>query len=458
MERTEDDADAFQGRRRGEGDQEAEDGTSRRSKSSVFTGRGENAVSALSILHLSTADNLGGSARSAYKIHAGLRSLGHASRMLVRSKTTSDPDVDLISKGAWRRLDHVGRHLLDPCGMQGLFFPSSFSLARHPWVKAADVIQLYNIHGGYFSHLALRLLARGRGVVWRLSDMWPITGHCSYSHGCERWASGCGACPKLDEYPALPFDNSAFLWKIKRLSYPRRSLRIVATNSWMAEIASRSPLFQGCPVTIIPNGVDTDVFRPHPKTEARRLLGLPESADIVLFCAHSATAGTRKGGEFVNPAVEALASRGRETTLAVLGQGSEAWPDAAGARVVRLGYAQSDALLAAVYAAADALICPARAENLPNTMLEAMACGVPSVAFDNGGVRDAVRRMETGYLAAPGDGEDLVRGLCALLDPPGGREAMARRCRDIAVREYDVKRQTDRFVRLYRTLADEGRD
>ena len=132
----------------------------------------------LNVLHISTSDNLGGSGRAAYRIHTGLKNLGVRSRMLVGMKVTNDPDVDLIARGAFiQTLDDWSNRITGRLSYQYLFSPSSITLLRRPWVREADVVQLYNSHGGYFSHTVLPLLSRRRPVVWRLSDMWPRTGH-----------------------------------------------------------------------------------------------------------------------------------------------------------------------------------------------------------------------------------------------------------------------------------------
>src|SRR4051812_37014641 len=129
----------------------------------------------LKVVHISTTDNQGGSGRSAYRIHQGLRELGLQSRMIVGTKVTDDTDVDVISSGLTRKLDQYADRFTGRLSWQYLFYPSSFSLLRHPWIREANIIQFYNTHGGYFSHTVMPLLSRGRKLVWRLSDMWPMT-------------------------------------------------------------------------------------------------------------------------------------------------------------------------------------------------------------------------------------------------------------------------------------------
>ncbi len=152
---------------------------------------------------------MGGAARSAYKVHAGLRELGFASRMLVGFKLTDDPDVASFRPMPWRAADKALRQLDRLLALHYAFVPSTIALLAHPWFRDADIIQLYNLHGGYVSQLALAPLARRATTVYRLSDMWSFTGHCAYSYGCERWRDGCGSCPHLDDYPSLPRDTTA---------------------------------------------------------------------------------------------------------------------------------------------------------------------------------------------------------------------------------------------------------
>ena len=410
-----------------------------------------------SVLHISKADRLGGAARSAYKIHSGLRRQGWCSRMLVRSKISDEPEVDHIHRenGWLRMLDAAGRELVDRGGLQYLYYPSSFSLRTHPWFQEADIVQLYNIHGGYFTYRALPALSRLRPLVWRLSDMWPLTGHCSYSYECDRWQTGCGSCPRLEDYPALPWDTTRLLWRMKQRVYERSRLTLVTTNTWMDRLVAESPLLKHFPRHMIPNGVDTDVFRPIPKNTAREALGLSTKAKVVLFAAHVARAGTRKGGEFVPIVIERLAAQcDADLVLLIMGEGAEDWPDNSRYYVRRIGFTQSDRLMAVVYSAADVLLYPALAENFPNIILESMACGTPVVAFDTGGVPDVVRHMQTGYLAKYADVDDLSTGLQMLVEDAQLRNNMSVCGHDIVQAEYTDLLQTTRFADLYVSLLD----
>lgn len=406
----------------------------------------------ISVVHISTADREGGSARSAYRIHDGLRRRGHCSRMLVGYKVTDDPDVATVSGGPLlRRLDRIADAATVRLGLQYQWMPSSHRVLRHDWLRAPGVIQLYNTHGGYFSHRILPDLARRAPIVWRLSDMWPVTGHCAYAGACERWRTGCGRCPDLGTYPGVGLDTTAYLWRQKRRLYREAQLTVVAPSSWIEGIARAAPVFAGAAVHRIPNGLDQGVFRPIDQGAARAVFGIPADRTAILFAAHVATDNPRKGTDMLERALHRLGSR-PDALLLVAGVGAEKWVGRVPQTVVPLGYLRDDRLLAAANAAADFVVVPSAVENLPNSVIEAFACGRPAAAFDTGGIRDAVRDGETGLLVPAGDTAALATAIARLLDDGNLRNTLGARALDMARREFSADVQAARFEELYRSL------
>ena len=209
----------------------------------------ERLACCMNILHLSTEYNLGGSGRAAYRIHSSLIRRGHTSRMLVSGPVLGVPEAAPIwGTVPWRAADWLARRTTEALSLQYLFLPSSWRLLRHPWFRQADVVQLYNTHGGYFSHSVLGVASRRKPFVWRLSDMWPMTGHCCYSYDCDRWKTGCGSCPLLDDDPALKTDRTALLWRTKQRIYADANVTLVAPSQWIAGLAKQSPLVGHWPV------------------------------------------------------------------------------------------------------------------------------------------------------------------------------------------------------------------
>jgi glycosyltransferase involved in cell wall biosynthesis len=404
----------------------------------------------LSILHISDSDAGGGSAVSAFRLHTGLRAAGHRSRMLVGRPQTGDGDVRSIKRNlAWRIADRGCGMVADRLSMQYVLYPSSFGVAIDPWFREADVVQLFNTHGSYFSHSALPLLSRRRPVVWRLSDMWPFTGHVAYSFDCDRWLRGCGSCPYLSEYPPISRDTTAALWRWKRALYARSRLTVVAPSRWIERLARDSPLLGRFSVRHIPNGVDLGRFRPVRREEARIQLGLDPVRPVVLFSAPDLD-DRRKGGSVLEAALVSLHDLDFDLVLA--GAGSKR-DEAHGAR--SLGSLEGERL-ALAYAAADVFVLPTLAENLPNSVLESMACRTPCVSFDVGGVPDAVRHLDTGFLAPIGDATALAHGIRTLLADPELRDRLGARARSVAEREFAAELEASRFADLYAEVTQAG--
>jgi glycosyltransferase involved in cell wall biosynthesis len=395
-----------------------------------------------SVLHVSASDAVGGSARSAYRLHSGLRDIGWRSRMLVGDRSTDDADVRPLKRNvAWRAADRAAGTVTNAFDLQYVFYPSSFGVVRDPWFREADVVQLFNLHGGYFSHSALPLLTRRRPTIWRLSDQWAFTGHVVYSYECDRWRHGCGSCPHLHDYPALKRDTTALLWRWKRRVYARSALTIVAPSRWIEGLAKESPLLGSFPVHRIANGVDLDVFRPVDKAEARSALGLDPARPTVLFSAPD-LADRRKGGAVLRAALARLEDADFDLVVA----GANA---ADLARPARALGALDEGRLALAYAAADMFVLPTLQENLPNSVLESMASGTPVVASDVGGVPDAVRHLDNGYLVPPAHAGALAEGIRTLLGDGELRARLSASARATVENEFGSELEARRFAELY---------
>lgn len=376
--------------------------------------------------------------------------------MLVHRKSTSDHDVREISSGNIRFLDLASYHTFERLSFQYLFYPSSFLLVNHEWFREADVVQLFNTHENYFAHTALPLISRRRPVVWRLSDMWSLTGHCTHSLDCERWMTGCGSCPLLSDYPALRWDTTAMLWKIKRWVYARSLVNIVAPSKWIEALAKRSPLLGNFPVHHIPNGVDTTVFAPQDQLEARRTLGINETKKVILFSSHKIL-DSKKGGALMIEALErlALTMNPDKVLLLVVGRGAEEWNVEVPFAIKRMGHIFDDNTMAAVYSAADIFVLPTLADTFPNAVLESMSCGTAPITFDVGGCPELVRHMETGYLAQYKDAQDLAKGMSLLLANDELRMRLRQRSLEVVAQEYPRELEAKRFKTLYENIYQE---
>jgi len=406
------------------------------------------------IIHISTYDNKGGSGKSAYRIHVGLKRNGLKSIIISKFKTTNDKDVITISNKFVYYLDKICYKLQKYFSLNDLFYFSTFFLKFNKYFKKSKIIQLYNLHGNYFGILLLPYISKNKHVILRLSDMWPMTGHCGYSYECNRWISGCGNCPKLNEYPALENDTTKILWKIKYNTFKKiKNLHVVAPSIWIKTLSENSKFFSHAKFHYIPNGIDLNTFKSLNKSESRIKLGIPIDRKIIMFISESIIEDERKGAKYFFEALDIIKSQNIINPLILLvGKIDEKKLHNFPFELINNGYISNTNDLNLCYSASDILVLPTLAENLPNTILESMSSGTPVVGFNTGGLIDAISHLQTGYLSKYANSEDLANGITLLLSNNNLYET----CRINAINhineKFSINREIKDFIDLYNSL------
>ena len=403
----------------------------------------------MNVLHINQSDIGGGAAIAGYRLHQGLLAQSINSKLLVGDVKTQSDRVDRATPISFTPTEKVLWRITPRLGLNYIHRISSFAIPKHDWYQAADILNFHNLHTGYFNYLALPKLTATKPAIFTLHDMWSFTGHCAYSYDCNKWQTGCGRCPYLNTYPAIRRDATRSEWRLKDWVYSRSDLAIVTLSHWLTEQAKASMLNR-FPIHHIPNGIDTEAYCPLDSELCRRALGLSLNKHVLLFSAASLI-DPRKGGDLLREALTQLPTALKaETIVLTFGSGGEAIADTIGIETLSLGYISSDRLKAVAYSAADLFLFPTRADNLPLVLQESMACGTPMVSFRIGGVPDLVRPGITGYLAQPENAQDLAVGIEKLLSDRALREQMSQNCREIALREYPLNLQAERYISLYK--------
>jgi glycosyltransferase involved in cell wall biosynthesis len=424
----------------------------------------------MKILQIGTYDIQGGAARAAYRLHRGLREMGHDCRMLVRYKDMADDAVLRVEPKSGSERDapkfflevviqehYIDSHRTDISNtMFSLPYPG-YDLSTLPVVQEADIINLHWV-ARYQSPLTLqRLFSLGKPVVWTLHDQWPFTGGCHYAAGCEQYQVDCRSCPQLSEDPNhLP----GALLKDKLRFFKDAPVTLVSPSRWMANCARESALFKEARVEVIPNSLETDQFRPLPKAYAKEKAGLPPDTITLLFGGMSGNE-KRKGFEKLITAIETCQEDPRfkeliasnKISLVCFGHTSDA-VEAVGVPVKALGYLESIEEVVNAYCAADIFVLPSLEDNLPNTMLEAMSCGTPVVAFDVGGIPEVVRDSEDGNLIPSCNASEMGKAILHLIFHPEQRIAMGQACRLKAEERYKLQIQAQKYAALYEELIN----
>lgn len=410
------------------------------------------------IVTLSTMDSSGGAARAALRLNSGLQSIGVDSRMVVQCRTSScnsvyGPTGKLASATAKARL------LLDQIPVlpfwrnsKGVFAPGW--LPGKAWKSAnalhPDIIHLHWITKAF---LGVRDLARlNAPLVWTLHDMWAFTGGCHYDMGCSRYRAHCGSCPVLDS--KKDNDLSRKVLSRKHKAWQNINLTIVSPSQWLANCARESTLLKNRRIEVIPNGLDLERFKPVDKKTARTHLGLGANSKLILFGAMGSTENERKGFTQLKRALELLSAADlkEKPQVIVFGASQPSHPEYAGLSVQYVGQLDNDQDLVALYAAADVFVAPSLQDNLPNTVMESLACGTPCVAFSIGGMPDMIEHQKNGYLARPYSPHDLADGIAWILGDMDRWQQLSAQSRTSVEQKYELTSVAGKYHDLYKEL------
>lgn len=405
---------------------------------------------------------MGGASIGAVRLQQALsRYSDWDSLILTREKNTANPAVLPYSTSGIEKRFAFGRFAAERLYLKAFekakeqhwaFDPALFgaNLKHHPAITDADILHLHWINHGFLSTRSLAGLALlGKPLVWTMHDMWPFTGGCHHSGECENYTGSCGNCKFLRNPSSSDLSHS--IWKRKEKALAPSRLTAVACSDWLAGRAQRSGLFGARKVVSIPNPLDTEVFTPVSKVAARRALGLPEDKHLILFAAMRLDA-PMKGFSYFREALERLAQQipeSRENTgLLLFGQSDAKDFEGLPYRAHALGRLSDPQRIAQAYAAASVFVIPSLEENLPYTIMEAMACGTPAVGFEIGGIPELIDDGINGGLATYRSAESLSRKIAEVLYSPG-YDRLSENARAKVLASYSEKVIAGRYAALY---------
>ncbi len=413
------------------------------------------------VLIINTSERRGGAAIAASRLMEALRSKSIQTKMIVRDKQTEQINVVGLKKSWWNVWQFIWERLIiwkaNRFHKKNLFAVdianTGTDITTLPEFQQADIIHLHWINQAMLSLKDLRrIFQSGKPVVWTMHDMWPCTGICHHARECNRFHQECHHCPYLFKNGEKDLSNQVF--KKKKELYKLCSITFVTCSQWLRKQAEQSALLTGQTIIDIPNPINANLFKPRNQQEARKLCGLPTDKKLILFGAYRIT-DKRKGMDYLIDSCQLLVEKyphlKEQWGVVVYGNYSEQLKPLLPFEVYPLNYISNEKELANVYNAADIFVTPSLEENLPNTIMEAMACGTPCVGFQVGGIPEMIDHLHNGYVAEYKSVEDFANGIYWVLNE-GELESLREEAVRKVVSSYSEAAIAKRYIEVYNKM------
>ena len=388
-----------------------------------------------------------------------LNNHGVKTKMLVRDKSSERITVVRLPRSPWQKWyflwERIAILLFSRFSRKHLFDIDIANvgndITKLKEFQEADVIHLHWVNQGMLSLKGIRkIMYSGKPVVWTMHDMWPATGICHLTLSCRHFITRCHNCQYLPGGGGCN-DLSWKIWSVKRRMLRFGNINFVACSRWLEGEAKSSALLQGQQVTSIPNPIDTHVFCPGDRRAARQEEHLPEDKQLMLFVCQRVT-NRYKGMQYLIEACQQLAKEHPEmcetTGVVLLGGHADEVAGLLPFPAYAMGYVSDEHRIARIYQASDMFVLPSLSENLPNTIMEAMACGIPCLAFRVGGIPEEIDHLKNGYVAKYEDAADLAKGIRWILHE-ADHEKLSQLCVNKVWQNYSQSSVALRYIEVY---------
>lgn len=412
----------------------------------------------MKILFINKFDVLGGAALAPFRLHEALsKDFFTENYFLVADKYSKYPNIfETRRKGLQKFLERGTNYLLNRIGLQYYYFPfSTTKILDYTHKLKPDVISLHNIHGGYFKIKLLTELSTIAPIVWTLHDMWAFTGNAAHTFGDESWKYLKSGIKERKNYPAIGINTGSWLLKQKKIIYSKSNITFVTPSYWLQNLAKQSPLLSNKTIYRIPNGVDLNVFSPLTnKNEIKKSFHLELEDEIIAFSAKDIEDNPYKGGKDLINIMKTLNNIvQKRITVLLIGDGNiKELSDLTNLNVIKTGYIDNEKLLARYLSCADLYIYPTKADNLPNTLIEAIACGLPCITYDIGGCKEIIKNGYNGYLINPKDINQFIEKIIELLLNKKRLREFGLNARDYALKEFSITSSAKNYFTLFTSV------
>jgi glycosyltransferase involved in cell wall biosynthesis len=416
------------------------------------------------VVIVNKTDKNGGAAVAANRLVKALTVNGVDVTMLVQCKSSDDLHVKSFRKGRFGKYIEFLLFVVER--LYFYFFEKSRSvrfafspaiagenISKNKFLKDADIIHLHWFNQGFLSLKNLKQIIKlNKPIVWTLHDMWAFTGGCHYSGDCENYKEDCGNCKFLKK----PYqkDLSFKILKKKKKILEAANITFVTCSEWLAQKARESSLLKGFTIESIPNPINTSVYFTKNKQKTREKLMLPLDKKLILFGSANIM-DERKGLKYLLSALQMLKQENHEIAdsieIVLFGKSNEEFNAQIPFNVYNKGLIFNEQDIIELYNAADIFVLPSLEDNLPNTIMESMACGTPVVAFNSGGIPEMIDHQINGYLAKYKSVGDLKDGILVLIQNQDLKKLSENAIQKVST-HYSQIAVADKYKKIYQSL------
>ncbi len=378
----------------------------------------------MKILLLNSTDAGGGAANAARRLCDALNDKGVSATLFVEKKLTESINVDVLPRKKLYWLHKIGRFLENRLINLAMHTTNKIlhtidyqTVSDVSWINDSDydIVHLHWINGT----VSIEDIAKiNKPIVWSLHDSWPCCGaehHPNVLEEDNRWTEGYYQSNKPSTTKGI--DICRVVWEKKKRLLQNKEIVFIAPSKWEHDVLKNSKLFGNKICYKISNLLPYSIFYPRDKMNERKKKGLPLNKKVIGFGAANQMDDPRsmKGTYYFIKALEKIKNK-QEYYVLIFGPATDKFTNRIPMQFYAAGFVSDLDEMACLYSCCDCFVNSSLIENLSYTAYESIACQIPVVAFNIGGITDIVKNRVNGYLATPYKVDELVDGIEYCID------------------------------------------
>ena len=332
---------------------------------------------------------------------------------------------------------------------------SAFPSLKHNEINNLD-IDIVHIHWVQHETISIEEIGQIKfPIVWTLHDCWPFsaTEHYQKDSFDLRYINGY----KIKKFFRISEYIDKFCFFRKKYSWTNK-INLIAPSRWIKDCARNSLLMKDRKILVIPNPIDTKVFKPINKKSARQNLKLNPHKKVILFGSIDGGEDPRKGADLLIDLLQFLTLKKEEIQIVIFGKKNKSQNifKKINFEIINLGKINSNNKMSKIYSAADIFIITSRIESFGQTAAEAQSCGTPVISFDIGGLKDIIKHDKNGILIEPFNSKKMALAIESLLKEEDKISKLSKACRKNALANWDYRKVAKSHINLYKNILDYG--